>query len=293
MSGKKTKSHAFLLHGLSGTGKKRAAAQMISQISREQLGEKELFSGRVEDVILLSPQTEEKKGKIIRRDLSVVQAREAINKLFLFPTRLKFRFLLVEQAERLNQAAANSLLKIVEEPPAQVRVIFLSDNLEQFLPTLKSRLEKRFFPLLRKEEMAARLKENFLSVNQELFEKVFPLSQGRIAWAEKFLADEILMLGQARGLDRFRSAIKGGLGESFLLAESLSKDKALARKSIDDWVFYFRGFLLEKISAGQLEKPARKKILFLIRELLLVKERLERPSANSRLIWENFFLSVV
>lgn len=285
-------THGYLFYGLEGTGKKLAATELIEKITGRNLVQEDIFSGKIEDITLLLPCEEEKKGKKIVKDISIERARQAAASLNFFPAKLSRRFLVVVDAERLNLAAANSLLKVVEEPPSKAVIIFLANNLEKILPTLRSRLQKKFLSLLSKEEMTKFLKEKSNSLDEKRLEKVARLSYGRIVLAEKYLSDEILMLTQEQKLNQFRLATKGGLIESFALAEELAKDKNLAFKAVDNWVFYLRGFLMEKIQASQLGVRAEKKMVFLIRGLLEVKEKLNRPSANARLIWENFFLSI-
>ena len=51
----------------------------------------------------------------------------------------------VEPAESLNPAAANALLKVLEEPPPEVVFLLVSDAPQRLLPTIKSRC--RQFPL--------------------------------------------------------------------------------------------------------------------------------------------------
>src|SRR3990167_10115682 len=48
-------------------------------------------------------------------------------------------FFIIEQAELLNCASANSLLKIIEEPPTGYSFLFLTSRGQDILPTIKSR----------------------------------------------------------------------------------------------------------------------------------------------------------
>ncbi len=49
------------------------------------------------------------------------------------------RVALVEPAERMQHASANALLKMLEEPPAQMRFLLVSDNPSRLLATVRSR----------------------------------------------------------------------------------------------------------------------------------------------------------
>ena len=48
-------------------------------------------------------------------------------------------YVIVEQAELLNEEASNMLLKSLEEPNQNIHYIFLTDNIERIMPTIRSR----------------------------------------------------------------------------------------------------------------------------------------------------------
>jgi DNA polymerase-3 subunit gamma/tau len=52
----------------------------------------------------------------------------------------KRKFLLIEQADRMQEGARNSLLKILEEPPASISIVLTSSREKALLPTILSRL---------------------------------------------------------------------------------------------------------------------------------------------------------
>jgi DNA polymerase-3 subunit delta' len=57
-----------------------------------------------------------------------------------------YRVVLMESADRMNQSAANALLKTLEEPPAQIIFILITDNVHSIPATIRSRCEKILFP---------------------------------------------------------------------------------------------------------------------------------------------------
>ena len=48
---------------------------------------------------------------------------------------------IIEQAEKMHVNAANSLLKVIEEPQSEIYIFFLTDDEEQMLPTIRSRTQ--------------------------------------------------------------------------------------------------------------------------------------------------------
>lgn len=51
------------------------------------------------------------------------------------------RIVVIEPAEMLNTAAANALLKALEEPPGRVHFLLISDRPRRLLPTIRSRVQ--------------------------------------------------------------------------------------------------------------------------------------------------------
>ena len=71
--------------------------------------------------------------------IEVDQAREAVDYVQLSTYRAGFRVVLVNPADSLNIAAANALLKVLEEPPLNTVFVLVSDQPRRLLPTIRSR----------------------------------------------------------------------------------------------------------------------------------------------------------
>jgi DNA polymerase III subunit delta' len=71
--------------------------------------------------------------------IEVEQAREAVEYVQLSTYRAGFRVVLVNPADSLNLAAANALLKVLEEPPLMTVFVLVSDQPRRLLPTIRSR----------------------------------------------------------------------------------------------------------------------------------------------------------
>jgi DNA polymerase-3 subunit delta' len=71
--------------------------------------------------------------------IEVDQAREAVDFVQLSTYRAGFRVVLVNPADSLNLAAANALLKVLEEPPLNTLFVLVSDQPRRLLPTIRSR----------------------------------------------------------------------------------------------------------------------------------------------------------
>ena len=92
------------------------------------------------------------KGSIDKAP-DISSCRDLINDIALKPFEAKKRLGVVMNADKLLLPAANSLLKLSEEPPEHAYILFLMEDGRLFLPTLKSR--SRFNVLIFHEESEA------------------------------------------------------------------------------------------------------------------------------------------
>ncbi len=100
----------------------------------------------------------DRERKILRRE-DVKELKTAI----IYPPQIgKKRLFIIENCERLNNNAANSLLKILEEPPIPCLFLLTSSEISQVLQTIQSRCLKIF---LRSESNSAKTPEDLISLD--------------------------------------------------------------------------------------------------------------------------------
>lgn len=72
--------------------------------------------------------------------IGVDDIREQINNsIVIKPYSSKYKVYIVEDADKMNTAAQNALLKTIEEPPAYAVILLLAANANKFLQTIRSR----------------------------------------------------------------------------------------------------------------------------------------------------------
>ena len=74
--------------------------------------------------------------------INVQQAKDVVDSLKLKPYEADAKVALIWGANYMNQEAANKLLKIIEEPPANSYLILMSENKDQLLSTILSRCQE-------------------------------------------------------------------------------------------------------------------------------------------------------
>jgi DNA polymerase-3 subunit delta' len=168
--------NAILLHGQSGIGKFAFSIELAKALLCEssttdtkpcnQCEACHWFdTGNHPDFIALVPETHRKllphadydgddspkKGKVARDDdgessekkekknISIEETRHAIENLSIGSHRGGNRIILIYPLEMLRSDSANTLLKSLEEPPANTIFILLADRVDRVLPTIRSR----------------------------------------------------------------------------------------------------------------------------------------------------------
>jgi DNA polymerase-3 subunit delta' len=91
--------------------------------------------------------------EMLRRDVAESVVAAAAHT----PFEARHRIFVLERADTMNDEAANALLKTLEEPPAYVVLLLLTDRPSQVLPTIASRCQPVRFDPPAPAELAARL----------------------------------------------------------------------------------------------------------------------------------------
>ena len=132
----------------------------------------------------------EREGDLIR----VEQVEPVIADLSLKPFAAGRRVWVIPEVEYLHPAAANKLLKSIEEPPDYVYFLLVTDRLERVLPTIVSRCQLVEFRPLSDADVAAYLRASH-GLEGVAAQALARLSTGSVERAAR-LADD------ARGADR-------------------------------------------------------------------------------------------
>ena len=135
-------NHAYLLQGQSGSGKRLLADAFAQALQCEQKDSpdacgscrscRQASGGNHPDIIYVR---HEKPGTI-----SVDEIRhQVVADIQIKPYQGPYKIYIMEDAERMNPAAQNALLKTLEEPPAYAVIILLAVNASLLLETIRSR----------------------------------------------------------------------------------------------------------------------------------------------------------
>ena len=134
-------SHAYILNGERGSGKKMLANLFATTLLCEKGGPdpcnachscKQAESGNHPDIIRVN---HEKPNTI-----SVDDIRQQVNNdIQIKPYQGPYKIYIIAEADLMTVQAQNALLKTIEEPPEYAVIFLLTENAEVLLPTITSR----------------------------------------------------------------------------------------------------------------------------------------------------------
>jgi DNA polymerase-3 subunit delta' len=148
-------SHAYLFQGPAGTGKRDAARRFAAALLSEGAGDPDnararVMSGAHTDLTWVAP-----SGAHEMRREDVAEA--VVSAASRTPFESSKRVFVIEHADAMNDSAANTLLKTLEEPPSYVVLVLLTNRPGQVLPTIASRCQPVRFDPLSAEALTERL----------------------------------------------------------------------------------------------------------------------------------------
>lgn len=182
---REARPHALLFCGAEGLGKKKLALEFAKTFlclngkgddGCEACRLLNFADGNVShpDFILVERLPE-------KRDLSIEQMRDLAKQAAFAPVLSKNKICIVEDADRLTEAAANSFLKLLEEPPAGWLIILLAGSEDKLLTTILSRVVKLRFNPLAVAEVKKLLLERGVAENES--EVLARISEGSVGTA--------------------------------------------------------------------------------------------------------------
>ncbi|MAG37254.1 MAG: DNA polymerase III subunit delta' [Dehalococcoidia bacterium] len=143
-------AHAYLFVGPVRVGRRTLAlwlARLVNCGAPTDTGPCELCSscrrimhGNYPDVMIVEPQTDE-HGEV-RRGVLIEQVREVVEHLApLRPYEARAKVFIIRGADTMTEPAANTLLKTLEEPPADTIFVLTATDQVRLLPTVVSRCQ--------------------------------------------------------------------------------------------------------------------------------------------------------
>jgi DNA polymerase-3 subunit delta' len=277
-------SHAYLIEGRSGSGKRTLSRLIAAAVSclEQKNSNLPLPCGRCSACQKILNEKTPDVRYLDRGDkatLSVEAIRDLRSEMSLSATELDHKFFIIDDADSMTPAAQNALLISLEEPPPNVVILLLAETSEALLPTIRSRTQ-----LLRMGYVdEASMREYLLQNNQDaasLFKNapdklsaIISAADGRIGEAIRLLStktqnelfkkrqivlDLVVAFAKASSFSSIYSATmklptkRAELSEILAMASDALRDLCTMRRYPDAKLLFF----LDKKEAVELAEKA-------------------------------------
>ena len=195
--------HALLFVGAEGLGKKQLAlafAKALLCSSHTGIDHCEacrlmnLEDGNLShpDFLVVQREQDEKTGRY--KDISKEQIGDLISKTAFAPVMSDTKVCIIEDADRMSLVAANSFLKLLEEPPAGWVMVLLATDENKLLSTIMSRVVCLRFQPVPVEQVARLLESRGVEPSQAAV--LSRISEGSVGAALNLAEQNILELRQ-------------------------------------------------------------------------------------------------
>ncbi|MBX4190189.1 AAA family ATPase [Candidatus Parcubacteria bacterium] len=258
-------SHAYLLTGPEMIGKLMLAKEITAKANSRELENNP-------DVTIVAPRVEEGETKIYIEDI-----RDVKSFLSLKPYFGPYKFVIINDADRLTPEASNGLLKALEEPNPKSVLILITNKPKQLLSTIQSRCQEVSFQSHDSKTISEFLAEK--KIKKEDLVLLTAMAQGRIGWLNQILeSKEITKLRSS--VEEFQKVLNGGLTDRMLYAKKIFENESYPRV-IASWIYwaYANKSTLPNSSAtlGQLSR---------------LHSLINQPQLNHRLLLENTLINL-
>jgi DNA polymerase-3 subunit delta' len=236
------------------------------------------------------------------RDVKIEQTRLLKQMAYLRPMMGRRRVFVIEEAENLNEPSANSLLKVLEEPPHFTTIILVTASPFRLPATIRSRCQTLTFSAIGREEIEEILREREISPDQARILAL--LVEGNLERALDLDWDEVRALKEeawglfealssadrsSQFLERFGSvpkAVQEEFGRVLEVFSSFARDLLLLRLGADPGLLLNPDF--EDRLRGASEAWSRDRLLGVLAELDSLTAQLG-GNLNKSLLAATFF----
>ena len=300
-------SHAYILNGERGSGKKMLANLFAMTLlcetgDNEPCGKchscKQAESGNHPDIIRV---THEKPNSISVDDIRT----QVNNTVDIKPYQGPYKVYIIPQADMMTPQAQNAILKTIEEPPSYAVFLLLTENAETLLPTINSRCV-----MLKLRNIKDTLIKKYLMENLEIpdykADMCTAFAQGNMGRAIMLANSDHFNEIREEAVQLLKHISEMELNEIVAAVKNISVYKLEITDYLDIIMIWYRDVLLYK-ATKEIDKVVFKDQLQSIKEqarkssyegIELIQESLEKAKArlkanvNFDLVMELLFLTI-
>jgi DNA polymerase III subunit delta' len=180
------------------------------------------------------------------------EASEIIKKLSLKTFESDFKIMIIWLPEKMHQATANKLLKMIEEPPEKTLFLLVSEEPDKVIPTILSRCQLVKVPSFNNRDIEKYLIDRFI-IAAEKAADISRVSNGNITRAIELCENEDSSLAN---LERFKSLMRFAWKRDIISIINWSEEiSTTGREAQKNFISFSMRILRENLmlSLGQLK----------------------------------------
>lgn len=273
-------AHAYLLAGPNSVGKHTVARKMAGILQCENN-----FCHKCKTCIQVHQgnhvDTVSWRGK---DSIKIEEVRKLIERTNM-TSQSRYKLFLIQSIERMTTEAANSFLKVLEEPPEGTVFILTTNNIRELLPTIVSRVRVIKFSSVSVAYLQKKLRDLYPDHDEETIKQVSLFSLGKTGKAIHLMENPDSLANYLKVYRDVQNFLDHrNLADRFSYVEDVAGDKKQIEVFLDILMHVLRSKMLE----GDKETKKHVNTLSKIEEAgILLKKNI-----NTRLVLENLMLSL-
>lgn len=309
-------AHAYIFAGQEGIGKTLFSIELAKAIFCQHHGMnacdtcnhcQRISSNNFSDLFLILP---EKNSRVIK----IEQLKYLQDVLHVKPLESKYKMVIIQSADRMNEEASNCLLKTLEEPPSYAIIVLIVTSLESVRETVRSRCQiVRFSPLSTsavKDILVNRLQldnkqaEQLAFISNGSMERATLLSSTHALEKKNWFIDRILKLEMNDNLTFSKELFDEWHIQDL---EVLEEKRTNVKELIFSFLLYYRDLLVCKTGENELpiyyadrrealtskSKSLSEDVLFRIIHVIKTSLEYLDYNANISLLLENMITKIL
>jgi DNA polymerase-3 subunit delta' len=181
-----------------------------------------------------------------KKSIGIEDVRNIIMETNKKPFEGDKKVIIIHEMDKMTEAAQNTLLKTIEEPPQGVYILILCENIESILDTIKSRCEIYKLNRLGKTEITRFIDSKYSNINDEEKRAIVAFSDGIPGRCEKYIEDASFVKLRDTALEILLSLDNKKIDEILKYEEFLMKNKNQWAEVYTWFLSYIRDMLIYK-----------------------------------------------
>jgi DNA polymerase-3 subunit delta' len=252
-------------------------------------------------------------GEGARESIKIEQVRALKREAVLAPYESRYRVFILRHVDRASVEAANSLLKLLEEPPAHAVIVLTAVDIEALPATIVSRCQRLDLRPAAQSAVESALRHR--GMPRDHAQLLARLSGGRVGWAVSASQDKASLSRRKQDLDTLIELLSSDRIERMEFADSVAaaakagREPVSSRRRLELWTGWWRDLLLVQAASDRRTaegvvnvdrlaelfalsgQVTRSQALAALQALQAAADQLE-ANVNARLAWEGLLLQL-